>query len=355
MGRKSLNSSQLIVKFYRAEQLDTVRMIMHYWENECAISEPLLRFKLLFAMQNGTFSEDLYDHNILGYLMKYQMRVESTEEMGPDAWKMRHSSTPEQLPKTFFVSEAFNKLTMNMAIQQKERFQKGNPEHILSLFYNNEFDRALEELQDPVYKGTALQRYSEDYLEKALHRVEEHYALYSGIWNPAGALNVLGNHPLIGISLGLKKNRWMMDIVGELRFAKAQNPYFVNTTNGLEVTDKFNGGYMGLEFGRELYQGKRQEFDLLTGIGYEGFDAITGRSADDNVALASKNINLGLGYRFYLHPYSTTYVGLQIRYALIDYDSNGGSDLNGNALMLRLTFGKARNSTKMKIMQNFQK
>lgn len=351
---KSFDSSTLIVKFYRAEQMDTVRMIMHYWENECNLSEPLLRFKLLFAIQNGSFSESLYDQNILGYLMKYRMRMERMSDIGAEAWKMRHSSTAAQQPKTFFVNDAFNKLTMNMAIQHVSQFEKGDPQRIISLFYNNEFDRAMHELQDHAYAGTDLQRYSKTYLQKAENRLEEHYAVYSGSWNPAGNLDVLGNHPLVGVTLGLKKNRWMLDIVGELRFSKAQNTYMVNSPTGLEATDKYNGGYMGLEFGRELWQNNRHEIDLLSGVGYEGFDAITGRGSDDNVSLASKNINFGAGYRFYLHPFSTTYVGLQMRYALIDYNSDGGSDLSGNAFTLRLTFGKARNGNKMKILQSFQ-
>ncbi|KAA3609300.1 MAG: hypothetical protein DWQ05_22675 [Calditrichaeota bacterium] len=352
---KSLNSSKLIVKYYRAEQMDTVRMVLQYWENECNMNEPLLRFKVLLAMQDGTFNEKLYDDRIMGFLMKYRVRVESMQEKGADAWKMRHSSSKENLPKAPFVSEAFNKLTMNMAIRRQDEFKKGDPQRFFSLFYNHEFDKALKTVQEMDYAETELQKYTKSYLENANSRLEEHYAVHSGSWMPSGNLDVLGSHPTFGVTLGLKKNRWLLDIVGELRFTKSKATYTVGSPTGIEATDKYRGGYMGLEFGREVWQNNRQEFDLLAGFGYEGFDALTGRGADQDVSPASKNINFGAGYRFFLHSFSTAYLGLQVRYALIDYDSDGGSDLSGNALTFRLSFGKARNSNKAKILQSFGK
>jgi hypothetical protein len=90
---------------------------------------------------------------------------------------------------------------------------------------------------------------------------------------------------------------------------------------------------------------KLHELDILGGCGWDGFDALEiGKTNDPNrvtKSINALNLNLGVGYRKYLK--NKSYVGIEMRYNVIDYQNRSGTDLTGNTVTVRLKFGTSRN------------
>ena len=93
---------------------------------------------------------------------------------------------------------------------------------------------------------------------------------------------------------------------------------------------------------------KKHELDLIGGIGYDGFDAITDMktkySDKASVTLNTLNLNLGLGYRFYIS--STTYIGLQGKYNFVNFLNHNGTNLSGNTMEFYILIGNSGNNYK---------
>jgi hypothetical protein len=94
-----------------------------------------------------------------------------------------------------------------------------------------------------------------------------------------------------------------------------------------------------------MWRKGKSEIDVVGGIGYDGFEAI---SEDVDAGIGSKsinslNINIGAGYRYYYKKNSGQYVCLQPRINAVNYANKGGSDLSGNTLSIRLIWGFSSN------------
>jgi hypothetical protein len=55
------NSSLLIPTYFHDGKIDSMRLVMKYWEDRCGLAEPLLRAKILLAIRDGNFEESLYE------------------------------------------------------------------------------------------------------------------------------------------------------------------------------------------------------------------------------------------------------------------------------------------------------
>jgi opacity protein-like surface antigen len=330
------NAFQLIPKYYNQNKYDSIEFFLEYWENKCGPSEYSFRVKTLLRIQNGTFHDEYVgprEYNMLTYFRDY---IE---------WKLLMDSTQSN-PLAFYHANyqdaglifRFNSVTAEMAKRIYEKYEMDlscDELAILALYRENpdEFKSIANSCPNGIlYQYVAKE---EEAIRKALYG---NIALISGLWIPQGNLSTLGAHPSLGFLFGLQKNRWLFDITLLFRFIKSKNTYQVMFEDQLYDTDHFFGGYVGLDVNYQLSTFSSHRVYALSGIAYDGFDALEDKDDDDfTKSIGSLNLNLGLGIKWMINDH--LYIGTEWRYNFVDYNNRGGTDLSGNTQSIRLVFG----------------
>jgi len=332
------NCSLLIPGYFHDGKIDTVQMFMAYWEGKCGIDEPLMRVKILLAINEGRFQESLYDDRIIDLLLYHQFNMKAAADTVRQTRKL-YSFYP--------LDDGFDLFTVSLAqsllIQKK---YKTDLERLFCEFYGGAVDALFLELSSAQYDDTQLKAYYLRYLGATLSLSDVHFGLSAGYWMPSGSNDVLGNHPAIGALLGGKFNKLLLALAIELRFLKAKETYTIRHDGRLIESRHFLGGFLGVEGGRELLRTNRHEIDLIGGMGLDGFDALSTDNDRDGKSVFSLNLNLGLGYRHFLKAHGINYIGVEIRHNWLNYATGGGTDLSGNAISLRLIYGILGNAHK---------
>jgi len=330
------NSLFLIPEHFERNNMDTVTAIVSYWEKHCGISEPLLRIKILLAINADTLHEKIYNNiPIINYLSYYR--------------EMRTNDRPAYNFEPYYLvppaSDSFDHFTKELALKLRKKKSNSELDNFFLDFYSNNFDNIFFRLQDTLLTNSILKLAYEKEVGRYINLPEWHYSIYSGIWIPTGNIRIVGNHPIIGFQIGLRRKNLLIDGAIDFKFGSSPKTYFVEENDSLYSTTHFFGGFFGVELGYNLINYKTHELDVLTGIGFDGFDALSiGNSKDpDRIAksINSLNLNLGIGYRKYFK--NKTYIGLEARYNFVNYQNTNGTDLTGNTLTIRLKYGISRN------------
>ncbi len=169
-------------------------------------------------------------------------------------------------------------------------------------------------------------------------------AVMVGWWFPTGRLQTLGSHPSVGVQLG-GRNKWNeYDVTWSLRFGyPTPKTYTYMRADTLYHSNYYDGGYIGFEYTRYFVHRKHVDFGFITGMGYDYFSIADGWSMHPHdYALVPINVgsfdwNNGLRLKYFLKQ--KAYIGLTAKYHLIRYDNPGGTNLDGNAFTLDLSFG----------------
>ena len=329
------NSSLLIPEHYRKGNMDTVSALMQYWETRCGIGEPLLRLKILFAIKGDTFSEEIYEDVAIISSLLYSKRSEIVITIGFDYLHGTHYS----------LDYSFFQFVQSLARALRQERAYSPIEQFFLDFYAGDVDHIFRRVLDTSLSATILQEAYQREAATYLRMPEGHFSIYSGIWMPMGNASILGNHPLIGFEGGLKQKRWMLDALVEFKFLRSPNTYLVVKDDSTFTTDHFFGGQIGLSGGYELLRYQSNEINLLGGIAWDGFDALSIGEVNDpdriTKTINALNLNLGIGYRKYFRDKS--YIGIDTRYNFVDYRNPGGTDLDGHTLTIRLKYGLSRN------------
>ena len=224
-------------------------------------------------------------------------------------------------------------------------------ELLFSEFYANVLIDPVKEIQlDTIYENTEFSSYYFQRVNKWTQKTDLNLNLFTGIWMPFGNASLLGNHPLLGIQVGAHKQKMTYNVTLAFRLFKSKNEYTILRDGNIETTHSIVGGYVGADIEREIIKFKKNEFDLLAGVGYDGFQAVLVNTEDDDPendighSINSINTSFGLGYRYYRTHKS--YIGLQARYNVVNYVNTGGTNFSGDNITISLIYGGFSNSKK---------
>jgi hypothetical protein len=168
-------------------------------------------------------------------------------------------------------------------------------------------------------------------------------AISVGWWSPTSRLQALGSHPAVGLLLGWRNDMNEYDLNWNIRFGyPTPQTYTFLRRDTLYSTNYYDGGYVGFEYTRYLLHRKYLDIGLTSGIGYDYFSVADGWSNHaDNPGLplnvGSFDFNNGIRLKYFFKR--KAYIGLTAKYHLIHYDNSGGTNLDGNAYTLDLSFG----------------
>lgn len=328
------NSMVLIPGYYYSDNLDSALMISDYWYRKCSGDELAFGTKILLDILNKNFNEDFYSNEIINYLLWFKNLKKYNNEFGiSHAMFFYYSNTPGY----YEVKKDFLKFTNSIAYDALQT-ASGKTDSLLAYFYNGGTDTALTILQSRYYEDTKLKYYYDSTVTSILNESYLYGGLLAGLWIPFGSNEILGKKPEIGFFLGLKKNRLFGDIKLIFRFLSSPNYYVVKHNNELVETNYFFGGFIGTEFGYSCVDIAKLPLNLLGGFGYDGFTAVSSEDGKNSKSIDSFNFNLGLGFSIPLNKHWRPSLSFEVRYNWVNYYSNGGSDLSGDTITIRMLF-----------------
>ncbi len=331
----TLNCFELIPKYFHQNKIDSFLIFLDYWENHCQSFEEIIRIKILFSIYEGSFTETMYGEDIILYILEYKDK---------SRWDWRYSNFERE-----FVDQ-YDNFTKELADEILQTESLTEIEKLLAWLYSSHDLSFFKEIKEDKYNNTDLKRYYNEFIADILNTSEMYYSFSTGYWAPLGNNKLIGNHPSIGIGMGFYWNSYLFDLTVMYKMGDSKEQYIVNYKDSLIETNDFHGLYYGAEFGKRFFRNMHHEFDLLAGIGGEGF-TVTNDDGEEGETYNCLNINFGIGYKYYLRDYSNTNLNFQIRYNIVDYNTDGGTDLSGNTISLRVVFGFSKDNRKNEMLR----
>ena len=340
----SYNCSLLFERYYTGNKVDSAKNIVAYWESKCGLREPVQRARILLSLKEGNFKDSLLSQGVLAYIFNYQNRMDMVKfanYYSYDNYKSYYGFIP--------AGQDFDKFTIKAAIELKAKYNPESIEYLICEFYGDNCDTIFAKIQSNKNTSSILSVEYKKSVDKYLNISELHMALITGVWIPTGGISKLGLHPEIGFQIGAKHKKMNYDFVVSIKFLNSPNDYYARRTKGdgsLELTNNFLGGYVGFNVGRDIFYRDRHEIQVLSGIAYDGFDALKEDKSKEIQfeSVSSFNFNVGLGYRYYLN--NSSYLGVSAKYNFVDYSANKVIDFRGNPISIQFIIGGLLNTDK---------
>lgn len=328
-----LNATHLIPEYYRKGSIDTAYAILDYWNKQCMNTEEITRCRILFAIDSGTFNERMYSQNIIRQLLTYR------NDPALKYYYDDHYFFPEWGDYSF--QDELEEFTIELAKNLLKRDNLQPIEIFFLKFYSKEFENIFEMLQSEEFDGTLIQKIYYAEVQRYIRQVIFHGDFLLGVWIPQNNLQTIGTHPSLGFRGGIQYKRLTADASMIFRVGKAPEIYQVYEMDSLWNTDHHLGAYLGMDAEFKMFRSKRSSFNLIGGVAVDLIDVLdikeTQSCEETTKSLSSLNLNLGLGYKYYLNQFS--YLGLDFKYNFIDFKNPMGTDLSGNAVSINLLYG----------------
>lgn len=348
----SFNAAELITRLYGAAKFDSIALVAREWEFSCGLSEPLFRLNVLLAIEQGTFSGEMFlDEPVLALIDNYETRVAASKE--------KNYRQVYEYYKIFFgyvpINSDFDIMTSLWADALIVNDQLVPAEKVWCLVYANKADSAFEMLKGNELQGSIIQETYNAEVQRAKRMVDGNLGFIAGIALPSGSLaDVVGVKSLWGFQLGAKYRKMQYDLTLAFRPGKPRQEYEVMHQGDLVNTNHYFGGYIGADLAYELRRSRKTEFNLLGGVAFDGFDAIEGNTKEGvkGKSINSLNLNAGLGYRLYTSEKG--YLGLQVKYNLVGYNNKSGTSLDGNYISAVLSYNIFGNIQKSALLKRLR-
>ena len=175
--------------------------------------------------------------------------------------------------------------------------------------------------------------YYEDSVKTEEPQIYVDYNIFTGVY----INNTFGIHPIFNIPFGIFYADNFFNLDYEFRFGNSQKSYNVLENDTLKSTRFFSAQYFGFEYGRLLFKSDYHFLSLNLGIGYNWINIPQSNSILTLRTIDGLGINFGLGYSYHIHKRRGPYMLLMYHFS--DLKNNGGTKLNDNSFILRITYG----------------
>ncbi len=343
----AFSASKLIPEYHRSRRSDTLTTLLRYWEEHCGITEPMMRFSILWQIQAREFNDEWLPALLPEFLYDYQDAALAEDEslanfyFDFEAWAY------------FPLYPGYNDYTRALAWELQQLPDISAAEKFFTLFYSHGFEEAMEQLSSGVLSGTTidslfLQRESElQEMQKAEKDERQqqgtlpgfHVGFKFGTWMPTDKLKQLGSHPQLGILAGRNTENALLQLQLSLGFLEAPQAYTAEIGGTLYETTDFLQVYAGIHTGFDMLSNPRHSLYITGGVGYDGIDPRNNAEREEGVKgmIHALNINAGITYHRIFE--GNRFFSIIVKHNFVDYRNNGGSDLSGNVVSIGIGYG----------------
>lgn len=309
----------LVPRLFTDDRPDSLFGLILDWDDACGPREVIQRTRILAAVWDDAFSEDVYGEDILDDLAAFRRIAEAGRDPASDD-----------------PAERYDAFTMSLADQLLPHTDYGSLEAFFCLFYSGRASAAWELLDSDELAGSELARwYANEREILAAPRREVTVEALVGGWNPGGSMGFVGDKVLVGAMVGLRGPGWLLRMAVEVRVGRTGTPYHVPVADGVGYSDRFDAIMLGVEAGRVVRLGPHLVLDLFGGLGVDNVRPFK----DEDLLLDGLHTSLGLGLRAFAGPNRTWMVGLDGRREWVGERNPGGTPLDGTAWSLRAAVG----------------
>lgn len=342
-------SSGDFIELMQKRNYDSAEVVLNNWERVCGIREVIFRSRVMLAIAIDGNADTLFTDPRLSSIYRYEDRAEMIRTKN----YINYDYSP---PSYGFIpiGQEFDSYSISFFSEYLNNTDSGTINHLLCEFYSNELESIFVKLQNSEFRNSNLFHYYDKRVKHYVNMPELHGALLAGIWIPTGGISQLGSHPRIGIQAGTKFRKINIDLTVSFKFLKSANNYYarrVSSDDSVVLTDNFFGAYLGIDGGYDIWKKRNNEVQLLFGGGVDGFDVIEADTVRNikPESILTYNFNLGVGYRFYVSE--TTYIGLNVKYNIVNYALRNIIDFKGNPVTLTFSFGGLSNNSKKRNLE----
>jgi hypothetical protein len=231
----------------------------------------------------------------------------------------------------------------------------GSIERLYCLLYSNDPNSFFSHLKSYKYSTSEIKKVYNQICREVYNLPALHFSISSGIWIPTGHAILFGVHPIIGFQMGIKKNKSDYNLTLDIKPNNSKNSFTVISAGRTFETNYFRGAYIGFNITREIYNSKKSSICLLGGVGLDQVDVIeenqndTISENDKGLTLSSVNYNFGLRFQYRLK--TASYIGLETKYNIINFDNKGGTNISGNAFTIHLIYGGFMNARRKNLLK----
>lgn len=337
----SLNSSLLFVQYFNENKTDSASNLLQYWESKCGLREPIFRAKILLAIQTEQFNDSLLSKGSLNHIFNFQNRMNMMENAN-------HYHYDNYKPYYGYIQPGapFDIYTKAFAKKLKEKQTPESMEYLLTEFYSGDSDTILHKIQSKIYEESSLAKEYNEAITYYTKMYEAHLSWLTGVWIPTGDLKQVGVHPELGFQAGIKHKKMNYDLTMAIKFLNSPNSFEARRPDSggvLEPTNHFFGGHIGFDIGRDIWTYKAHELQLTAGIAFDGFDVLKEDTSNNlkSASASSYNFSIGPAYRYYIND--KFYLGLRVKYNVVNYSMNNVIDFTGNPITIQFIFGGVNN------------
>ena len=322
------NCTALFIHYYKAGNMDSVAIVMDYWEGKCGNTEQIQRARILFAIDQKQYRDAVLKCGILENVLDYKEKVNA-----PDSKKNMNE---------------FDTFTKQLADSIMTRYSKSGISYAWCEFYGRTPDKLLKRIQNHEFDESTLSQ--EYFTEVSRLKINGSFnmAIFVGAWIPYEKMSELGPHPEIGYSVGGSIARFHFDAIAGYRILHTSGTDIIYQ-NTIINTDRFSGYFIGIDAGVSVLRKRQNEFFCVGGFGYENFNVIHVKGIP---AIECNYLNLGIAYRRYFRY--NTYIGIQLKYNMMHYRSGSAFYDVENVFLTRLFFGWMSGGEKTRQLSRLQ-
>lgn len=316
----------------KANETDTLYAIIAWWEDVCGLPEPLMRFHILHQIEINDFSEKWLPANVLSILNDYR----EISKWDDSSFYLDHYHN-----QYFAIDPGYNIYSKNLALHLQQYTDLKPIELFFIDYYSHNFDKAMSRLSSGELSGTRLDSLFRAEAEVAKKTPKPFFALYGGLWKPNGSLALLGNHPQIGFSYGVVRQRLLLEAVFKIGFLPSPNYYEVVVDNMGYRTKNFTNLHLSGRAGLVASDRNRNQVLLSIGLGYEGIEAFSSQQQEEEgLSRMISSASFSPGAEFRLPVSSNSFLGLVIRFNFLGFATRSNeTPLKGNALLFGVLWG----------------
>jgi hypothetical protein len=333
-------------------QFRTMKNFLDNWrESQYPSLELIFSAEALMAIETGGFSSYLLPCDCLYFLSDYARELKNLNTQGGKfryylklAPPYTYDATIEARSFILFLQTWAQDLLQRPGLTEDERF-------ICRTLTDDIPDPQAEARRSPAacpriaYTRQLMTNYDNTIVSNQRNSRSATAAVLLGWWAPRGNLaGVLGPHPSVGIQLGGRSKLHEFDVTWTFRFGNPTPKAYTFVREDTAYTSRYyDGGYIGFEYTRYFVHERYLDVGLTGGLGYDYFDVANGLGNDPALAhlepfnIGSLNLNYGLRIKYFFK--NTSFIGLTVKYNTIYYQNTGGTNLDGNAFTVDLSYG----------------
>lgn len=329
-------AQQFVPYFMVWDEPDSLLATLDWWQTNCGSCEPIRRTRMLAAIWDDAFTEEMYDTRVIDDLAwRYsedRLEAQRTRRYSNIGWGNVASLvdfTPGAADYDAFTEDVADQLLPHVVPDSVEEF--------LCLFYSGRPDTAFALLRDGVLEGTELhERYFAEMEAIDVPAYRDFWGVSWGWRRAMGDLGDLGNQQTLSVFAGRRWTRWSIDLGLGVRLGRADEPYYVRDGGFYGFSDRYAGVNLAVDVGYALARFGPVYWDAVIGGAIEALNPFQN---EEDLVLTMAHGSLGTALRYEPRSDPRWFAAADWRRTWISDPPEEGTDLGGHAWSVRLALG----------------